>query len=132
MSALSQGRNDNRQELSGKPPSFRGNQPSPCSIHGHRKMDFICTSWVTGDGRAVSGASFPKPRLHEGLEYLERENSKSMCWLGLRVILKRRDMLKSNFAEISFLLGAGLFDTRLEVSSVHKLLNEVHKLFSPS
>lgn len=40
-------------------------------------------------------------------------------------------MLKSNFAKISFLLEAGLFDTLLEVSSVPKLLNEVHKLFSP-
>lgn len=120
MSALSQGRN-NSQELGGKPPSCKGNQSPPplsCSVYGHREMDFICTFWVAEGGRAVGGTSCPWPRPH-GLECLGRENPRSMCWLGVRVIVKRWAMLKFRHGSDFFLLGAGSANTLLEMGSLY-------------
>ena len=134
MSALSQGRNNNSQELGGKPPSCKGNQSPPplsCSVYGHREMDFICTFWVAEGGRAVGGTSSPWPRPQEGLECLGRENPRSMCWLGVRVIVKRWAMLSQTW--LRFLFAWSWFCQHpFGNGFTIQLLNEVGKSFSPA
>lgn len=53
---------------------------------------------------AVDG-TFPRPRLHEGLECLGRENTKIMYQFGMRVIMKRWGMLKVRLGSSDFIFA---------------------------
>lgn len=54
---------------------------------------------------AVGGTNSPRPRLHEGLEFLGRDNTKIMCQFGMRVIMKRWGMLKVRFGSLDFIFA---------------------------